>query len=1084
MRLLELRVEHFRCIQKAEIEFGPGLNVLHGPNDLGKSSLAAAIRAVLLLQANSSVHEEFVNWSGSGVPHVELTFESEAQRIWRVRKTFGSAAQAYLDESRDGVDFHVEAKGREVDGRLSEILQWGLAPPGSSKGRPRGMPMTFLSTALLAEQDRVAAIFEQALSKDSDESGKNRLVEALKAVAEDPLYKMVLERVQVEVDKAFTANGGKRRGKESPWSRMADLVRQKEAYQRQCAEQLQKTAAIEGELQALHARQMAGRAAVETRHAVLEQTEGFHRALRQREEIAGRLNEAKTRLAVIRAEQADLSKAEEKRLSLVAQVEAAGKSAETARAAFTKAAQQAQAAKEEATRQQSEGAAHERQLKRAAMEKRQAEAQAEQLRTAATLERIRAVQAAAARVQTLEKESRETGDSLKTIEQKHGEVTESLGAVAERDAGLRAVANLIRCRIAREALQKVTAGLAQVTAWREEAAKIRATAAALEGSLAAVPLPSPALLEDFRDLDQKRQIADARVAVGLQVRIVPKSGLFVMLSRDGEDAVPYDLAGTPLDAGARREVRIEIEDVADIAITGGEQSARDEVERLRKRWLAEVEPALERANAVTLEHLSRMAADAAQRTQEIQEARRNAAQLEQRAADQPDWAAQRAQRQQELTVAEAALGQSDRASAEAMARKLRIADIAVAEGHLEKLRAERDKLLESQRKLEAELAGAKAHRDAKHSALSAARQELESSQTGLGGDWEKLLPDVTKQQGAIQTELAAIAKDLETMTAKGSQAVAAAKKALEAAEKVLVAAEADQTKTAEERLAAERQLAGADGEIRMRRESVAKLDESAARAAVAQVEAELQRVPEPPQRVTDEVLGQARAAVETTRDELRRIEDEVQAKRGALQHVGGEVARQKAEAAQKALTDARAKEQFQEDDFMAWALLRETLQEAEREEGVHLGKALGDPIARRFAELTGRRYGNLILGPDLETSAIAAGGEGRPVSALSVGTRDQLSTIFRLSLAEQLKTALMLDDQLTQSDADRMLWLRDLIRELAANIQILVFTCRPADYLLPAEMKASRKSDTGKPPVRSILLTQAIDRGAAGAVAE
>ena len=117
MKLLSLKVEHFRCVRKARIAFGPGLNVLHGPNDLGKSSLAHAVRAALLLQASSREHEEFVNWDGSGDPHVELVLESEPQRIWRVRKTFGVNAQAFLDESRDGVDFHVEARGRDVDGK-------------------------------------------------------------------------------------------------------------------------------------------------------------------------------------------------------------------------------------------------------------------------------------------------------------------------------------------------------------------------------------------------------------------------------------------------------------------------------------------------------------------------------------------------------------------------------------------------------------------------------------------------------------------------------------------------------------------------------------------------------------------------------------------------------------------------------------------------------------------------------------------------------------------------------------------------------------------------------------------------------
>ena len=1077
MKLLSLKVEHFRCVRQAALEFGPGLNVLHGPNDLGKSSLAAAIRAVLLLQASSREHEEFVNWNGTGVPYVELAFESEPQRIWRVRKTFGSAAQSFLDESRDGVDFHVEAKGRDVDGRLSDILQWGLAPPGG-KGRPKGLPMTFLSTALLAEQDRVAAIFDQALSKDSDESGKKRLIAALQAVAEDPLYKLVLARVQDRFDEAFTSNGGRRRGKNSPWVQVNEQIRQKEEYERQCSEQLQKTAAIEIELQESHRRQLERQAAVETAEGIVQQMEAFHRAGRQRDGILGRLKESKARLAEISSVLQDLAQAEERRHAILLQVDDLGKRAEAARKLAAGAAQRAQAAKDEVARQQSEDRIRESLLKRTSIEKHRAELEAEQARNATALDRIQAVETAAARVRAIEKESQELTQAVKDLEERHSQSAQALSAAGERERGLRAVAQLIRCRAARESLEKTEKGLAQVNVWREEAARRRAAAVAMETALVAVALPSAALLADLRQLDQQLQIARARLDVGLHVSIRPKGGLSVTLQSDGEEPAQHDLADFPIEATASREIVIEIEDVAEITLSGGAQIARDEVERLQKRWLDEVEPALERANAVTLDHLGRMVAEAAQRSQEVQEARRAAGQLEQRAADQPDWAGQQRQRKQELASAEAALGQADRAATEKLARELRVADLGAAEKRLETLRVETGKLVEASRKLDSELAAANALSVEKQKALAASREALLAAQSGVEGDWEVVLPRVTGRKAAIQAELIVVQKEMEALTTGTSQALTAAKKALEIAERARVAAESESAKAADELRAAERRVATSDGELAMRREAAAKLDIGAARATVEQVEGELLLVPEPPQRVTEEMLAEARAHVQSARDELRRIDDEIQAKRGALQHVGGEVAKQKADAAQEALKAAREREHFLETDYAAWDLLRTTLLDAEREEGVHLGRALGDPIARRFGELTDRRYGAIALGPDLETHAITAAGDARPVSSLSVGTRDQLSTIFRLSLAEQLQSTVMLDDQLTQSDAERMLWLRDLIRELAATIQILVFTCRPTDYLLPAEMKPTKKSEQNKPSVRSIHLAQVIERSA------
>src|SRR5262249_28526049 len=62
MRFARVVVEHFRAIERADVTFEPGLNVLHGPNDLGKSTLAAALRAALLLPHGSSEAEEYVPW--------------------------------------------------------------------------------------------------------------------------------------------------------------------------------------------------------------------------------------------------------------------------------------------------------------------------------------------------------------------------------------------------------------------------------------------------------------------------------------------------------------------------------------------------------------------------------------------------------------------------------------------------------------------------------------------------------------------------------------------------------------------------------------------------------------------------------------------------------------------------------------------------------------------------------------------------------------------------------------------------------------------------------------------------------------
>ena len=74
MRLRSLEVEHFRAIQSARLVFGPGLNVVHGPNDLGKSTLTEAIRAVLLIAPGSAEARSFATWGATpdGFPDPHL----------------------------------------------------------------------------------------------------------------------------------------------------------------------------------------------------------------------------------------------------------------------------------------------------------------------------------------------------------------------------------------------------------------------------------------------------------------------------------------------------------------------------------------------------------------------------------------------------------------------------------------------------------------------------------------------------------------------------------------------------------------------------------------------------------------------------------------------------------------------------------------------------------------------------------------------------------------------------------------------------------------------------------------------------
>src|SRR5205823_3093638 len=159
----------------------------------------------------------------------------------------------------------------------------------------------------------------------------------------------------------------------------------------------------------------------------------------------------------------------------------------------------------------------------------------------------------------------------------------------------------------------------------------------------------------------------------------PKRPLRITVQRDGEQPTRHELSSSAFETNARRQMRFDMDDVAEIAFSGGAQDARQAMERLEHRWLVEAEPVLKAAQAASLEEIAKIVTETAKRAKEIEAAGREAGQLDQRITDQPDWEALLSERQQQFAAAEKALGHADRSRLEKAARKLRIANVADAE---------------------------------------------------------------------------------------------------------------------------------------------------------------------------------------------------------------------------------------------------------------------------------------------------------------------------------------------------------------------------------------------------------------------
>ena len=149
----------------------------------------------------------------------------------------------------------------------------------------------------------------------------------------------------------------------------------------------------------------------------------------------------------------------------------------------------------------------------------------------------------------------------------------------------------------------------------------------------------------------------------------------------------------------------------------------------------------------------------------------------------------------------------------------------------------------------------------------------------------------------------------------------------------------------------------------------------------------------------------------------------------------------------EALLAAQAAEQEVILEYDAWKLLVTTLQESESTQGAHLGRALAAPVSEQFRALTGGRYGQLELGPHLQAEGVSVAGESRAFEALSAGTQDQLATLLRLCIAQRLRSSIVLDDHLSQSDPAKVEWFNTVLRSAAQEVQIIVITCRPGELL-------------------------------------
>lgn len=136
MKLTRIRIEQFRQFrQPLQIgELNPGLNLFTGPNEAGKSTVVAAIRAAFFERHRSGSVDDLRPWGdASASPTVELEFETGGV-VYRLGKSFLVRKRCTLTSGTQQFD------GADAEDRLAELLGFRHAGRGASAAEHWGIP--------------------------------------------------------------------------------------------------------------------------------------------------------------------------------------------------------------------------------------------------------------------------------------------------------------------------------------------------------------------------------------------------------------------------------------------------------------------------------------------------------------------------------------------------------------------------------------------------------------------------------------------------------------------------------------------------------------------------------------------------------------------------------------------------------------------------------------------------------------------------------------------------------------------------------------------------------------------------------
>lgn len=325
MILLRVAVQDWKGI-RGRVELGPldpGLNLIHGPNETGKSTLLDALcRGFFDRHSTAGAEmEKRQPWGSSLGPRVEVDFETSQGRF-RIVKQFLSDASCKLHRWHNGA-WERTAEGSSADESILALVAGEAAGRGMTKPEHWG-----LGQVLWARQG-------QAVELEVGDSQQQRLREALRLTIDGERGEAVEALIREKYEAVYTAGGKLRQG-----ANRAEVSR----LEAELAEARQAAAELRQKLNAVDVVSHELAAAEAHSEATRDQLHAAQRDQSAQRQLLQSLAQRQIEYAVL---EADRAKAEQRWKPLderVARIEAADRAVSQAQAAAEQARQRAQQA--------------------------------------------------------------------------------------------------------------------------------------------------------------------------------------------------------------------------------------------------------------------------------------------------------------------------------------------------------------------------------------------------------------------------------------------------------------------------------------------------------------------------------------------------------------------------------------------------------------------------------------------------------------------------------------------------------------------------------------------------------------------